>query len=261
LPIPKREHISYSELKDWAKCPYYHKKAWVEKVAPFEGNEYTAFGSAIHDVCEKKLLKENIDEGEVFQLGFAKRLQELLEKNIDTNPSNIKHMKTAGPAILSEVDDALQEYFGEYEVFSSEEMLYVPIENFNINFKGFVDAVVKVGDTYHLFDWKTCSWGWDSRRKSEKLVTYQLTLYKHFFCLKHKLDPQNVETHFALLKRTAKKNRVEIFRVSSGARKTENALKLLYQAIYNISKRVHIKNRLACVKPYPCKLYKTEHCP
>ena len=51
----KREHISYSELKDWAHCPHYHKKAWVEKVAPFEGNEYTAFGSAIHDVCEKKL--------------------------------------------------------------------------------------------------------------------------------------------------------------------------------------------------------------
>ena len=76
----KREHISYSELKDWAMCPHYHKKAWIERVAPFEGNEYTAFGSAIHDVCEKKLLKEDIDEAEVFQLGFAKRLQELLEK-------------------------------------------------------------------------------------------------------------------------------------------------------------------------------------
>ena len=58
----KREHISYSELKDWAHCPHYHKKSWIEKVAPFEGNEYTAFGSAIHDVCEKKLLKEDINE-------------------------------------------------------------------------------------------------------------------------------------------------------------------------------------------------------
>jgi len=260
MPTP-REHISYSELKDWAHCPHYHKKAWVEKVAPFEGNEYTAFGSAIHDVCEKKLLKEDVNPTQLFQLGFAKRIQQLLEKNIEFNPTNVQQMKKAGPEILAEVDDALQDYFGDYEVFSSEEMLYVPIENFNIYFKGFVDAVVKVGDTYHLFDWKTCSWGWDSRKKSEKMVTYQLTLYKHFFCLKHGIDPENVETHFALLKRTAKKDRVEIFRVTSGAKKTENALKLLYQAIYNITKKFAIKNRLNCHKPYPCKLLNTHHCP
>ena len=258
--MPKKEHISYSELKDWAHCPHYHKKAWVEKVAPFEGNEYTAFGSAIHDVCEKKLLKEDISETELFQLGFAKRMQELLEKNIEFDARNVQQMKVAGPEILAEVDDALQDYFGDYEVFSSEEMLYVPIENFNINFKGFVDAVVKVGDTYHLFDWKTCSWGWDSRKKAEKLVTYQLTLYKHFFCQKHGIDPAEVETHFALLKRTAKANRVEFFRVTSGPKKTENALKLLYQAIYNITKRFAIKNRLNCHKPYPCKLLNTDHC-
>jgi len=247
-------------MKDWAHCPHYHKKAWVEKVAPFEGNEYTAFGSAIHDVCEKKLLKEDINEAEVFQLGFAKRLQDLLEKNIEFDAGRVQDMKVAGPAILAEVEDALEDYFGDYEVFSSEEMLYVPIENFNVYFKGFVDAVVKVGDTYHLFDWKTCSWGWDSRKKAEKLVTYQLTLYKHFFCQKHNIDPSQVETHFALLKRTAKKDRVEIFRVTSGEKKTENALKLLYQAIYNIIKGVTIKNKLNCLKPYRCKLYKTEHC-
>ena len=52
----------------------------------------------------------------------------------------------------------------------------------------------------------------------------------------------------------------EFFRVTSGPKKIENALKLLYQAIYNISKQLHIKNRLGCYKPYPCKLYKTEHC-
>lgn len=259
--MTQKEHISYSELKDWAHCPHYHKKAWIEKVAPFEGNEYTAFGSAVHDVCEKKLLREEIDEAEVFQLGFQKRLEALVEKNIEINSTNVQQMKVAGPAILVEVDEALEEYFGDYEVFSSEEMLYVPIENFNIYFKGFVDAVVKVGDTYHLFDWKTCSWGWDSRKKAEKLVTYQLTLYKHFFCQKHKIDPEKVETHFALLKRTAKKDRVEIFRVTSGPKKTENALKLLYQAIYNITKRFAIKNRLSCHKPYPCKLLNTEHCP
>ena len=49
-------HISYSELKDWKFCPFYHKLTRVDKIEGFTGNEYTAFGSAIHSVCEKKLL-------------------------------------------------------------------------------------------------------------------------------------------------------------------------------------------------------------
>ena len=111
--MTKNEHISYSELKDWAHCPHYHKKAWIERGAPFEGNEYTAFGTAIHDVCEKKLLKEDIDAAEVFQLGFDKKLRELMEKNIEVNGANIKQMRTAGPLILAEVENALKEFFGD----------------------------------------------------------------------------------------------------------------------------------------------------
>ena len=256
----KKEHISYSELKDWVHCPHYHKKSWVERVSTFEGNEHTAFGTAMHEVCEKKLLKENIDDKKVFQLGFDKELQKLASKNVEVKESNVEQMRGAGPEILAEVEDALEDYFGSYSVYSTEEKLYLEIENFGYKFKGFIDAVVKVGNTYHIFDWKTCSWGWDSRRKAEKMVTYQLTLYKHFFCEKHGIDPENVETHFALLKRTAKKDRVEIFRVTSGNKKTENALKVLYQAIYNIQKGVSIKNRLNCRTPYPCSLYNTEHC-
>ncbi len=63
------------------------------------------------------------------------------------------------------------------------------------------------------------------------MTTYQLTLYKHFFAKKHNIDPNNIETHFALLKRTAKSNNVEIFNVTSGQKKTENALKFLEQSI------------------------------
>ena len=74
------------------------------------------------------------------------------------------------------------------------------------------------------------------------------------------VDPKDVETHFALLKRTAKKNNVEFFRVTSGPRKTENALKLLNTALYNIKNERYIKNRLSCTSGYGCKFYNTEHC-
>ena len=53
-------HISYSELKDWAHCAFYHKLTRVDGIDGFTGNQYTAFGSAIHSVCEKKLLNEEI---------------------------------------------------------------------------------------------------------------------------------------------------------------------------------------------------------
>ena len=110
----------------------------------------------------------------------------------------------------------------------------------------------------HIFDWKTCSCGWDARKKNDKMITYQLTLYKHFFAQKMNIDPKDIETHFALLKRTAKKNHVELFRVTSGPRKTENALKLLHKALYNIKNKRYIKNRLSCER---CTFRHTPHCP
>ena len=135
------------------------------------------------------------------------------------------------------------------------------VEN-KYDFKGFIDLVIKTKDEkYHIIDWKTCSWGWDSRKKNDKMVTYQLTLYKHFFAQKLQIDPEDVETHFALLKRTAKQNRVEFFRVTSGPKKTQNALKLLNKALYNIKNKRYIKNRLSCTAGYGCKFYRTEHCP
>ena len=55
------EHISFSAIKNWAKCPFYHKLTYLDRIKGFVGNEYTAFGSAVHSVAEKVLLEENID--------------------------------------------------------------------------------------------------------------------------------------------------------------------------------------------------------
>ena len=75
---------------------------------------------------------------------------------------------------------------------------------------------------------------------------------------KHNIDLKDIETYFALLKRTAKKNHVEIFRVTSGNKKQDNALSLLNKALFNIKKKRYIKNRSACAK---CEFHKTKECP
>ena len=254
-------HISFSELKYWNQCPFYHKLVYLDKIKGFEGNAFTAFGTAVHDTCEQMVLKEgrNFDRDKYFAEQFDKQLGELKE---DPDQTLVEDMKVQVAKILPEVLPALNQYFGKYKVISTEEKIYEPIEEFaaeEYKFKGFIDLVLQTEDgKYHVIDWKTCSWGWDSRRKSEPMTTYQLTLYKYYFAQKHNIPPSDVETHFALLKRTGKQNIVEIFRVTSGKQKTQNAKELLKKALYNIEKSNYIKNKLACRR---CEFYKTIHCP
>jgi hypothetical protein len=251
-------HISYSELKNWEFCPFYHKLTYIDGNKSFKGNEYTAFGTAIHNICEKKLLQEDFNPKEIFVQEFQKELKQLEDDKVEFNLERALEMVPQGIALIPEIEPALKDYFKSYEIISSEEKLMVPI-NEHINFKGFIDAVVKTDDgKYHIVDWKSTSWGWDSRRRSDPMVTYQLTLYKYFFCEKHGIEPENVETHFALLKRTAAKNKVEFFRVTSGAKKTENALKLLHMALYNIGKQRYLKKRSNCNR---CAFNMTPECP
>jgi len=249
-------------MKLWTECPWKHKLVYLDKIDGFKGNEHTAFGSAMHSTCEQ-LVENNISNPkEYFQEQFLKELKELPD-TLGFNKKLVTDMRSQGIMLVDHILPALKDYFGTYTLVSVEEKLFEPIEDYDgYNFKVFVDLVVKTPDgKHHVIDWKTCSWGWDTRRKSEKMTTYQLTLYKHFFAIKHKIDPTNLETHFALIKRTAKTNNVELFRVTSGNKKTENALKILNKALYNISHKKHIKNRLFCHGRYgTCEFYNTKHC-
>ena len=253
------KHVSFSQLKDWHFCPFYHKLVRIDGLKGFRGNTFTAFGNAIHDTCES-MLTEGLDRPYDFFLErFGKVLNELRSDGIEIDDGLVEKMEEQARPLVELVLPELEEYFGEYEVVSAEELLYEDIDDSELKYKGYIDLVLRTPDgKTHVIDWKSCSWGWDSRKKSDPMVTYQLTFYKYFYARKHGLDPKDVETHFALLKRTAKQNNVELFRVTSGQIKTNNALNFLNKAIYNIQKDKHIKNRLSCSK---CDFYKTEHCP
>ena len=232
-----KQHISYSELKIFTECPHKWKLQYLDGLKGFTGNIYTAFGTAIHAVCEQSALGNLLPEdyAEYFDIAFLEELKELDEK-----PANklIKEFRQQSREIFHKVFPALQELFPGYEVYSSEETLYEPISELKFDrfLKGFIDLVVKT---------------------PEPMTTYQLTLYKKFFCEKHGIDPKMVETYFGLLKRTAKSDNVEIFRVTSGPKKTENATKVLTNACNLIHKGITIKNRNSCKG---CAFNNTEHC-
>ena len=255
-----RKHISYSELKTWAECAWRHKLQYIENLNPFKGNEFTTFGTALHAVSEKYLIEDDdTDPAEYFETQFLDELKSLKTNDpaLKLNPKLITEMRSQGITLAPMIIPALKEHFGDYEIVSVEEKLYEQMEVIDLKFKGFIDVVIKKGDTYHVIDWKSCSWGWNRDKKTDRLITYQLTLYKLFFAKKHNINPKNIKTHFGLLKRTAKQNQIEIFEVSSGAKKTENALNLLQKAIYNISNERFIKNKLSCKY---CPFDDTEHC-
>jgi RecB family exonuclease len=268
------EHISFSSWKDWLFCPYKFKLTRIDKVKGFEGNEYTTFGTAVHDTAEQMVLLEKqkaLDEGvkddnafdpiRHFEKRFREELDQLPKQKLESIPQKtITEMKQQGAELVPLILPALKEYFGDFEVFHAEYELRQPIENHtHFDFTGIADLIIKTPDgKFHIIDWKTCSWGWDMEKRTSKEYTYQLTYYKHFFSKQLNIDPQMVETHFGLFKRTAKKDKVELFRVTSGPKKVSNALNILDKCATNVEKGNFIRNKLNCTK---CDFKGTVYCP
>lgn len=259
-------HLSFSAVKDFSFCPHYYKLSRVDKIKSFTGNIYTAFGTAVHSTCEEMLLSNyNIQHEGYFYRQFYTELKkldkELLEEYTD---EQIEDFVNQANTILSNFQEFMGQTFGNYKVVSTEEQLRCNITLleqtiYDYDFLGFVDCVIKTEDgKYHIIDWKTCSWGWDARRKSDTMTTYQLSYYKHFYSKMTGIPIEDMETHFVLLKRTAKKDIIELVKVANGQKKINNALKVLENTAYNVDSENYIKNKLSCSK---CDFHKTEHCP
>ena len=84
-------YISYSALKDWKTCPFYYKLTRVDRVSGFKGNEFTAFGSAIHSVCERKLMQTAIDPIKHFLVEFKRNIFKL-PKDVELDIKLIRDM-------------------------------------------------------------------------------------------------------------------------------------------------------------------------
>ena len=139
--------------------------------------------------------------------------------------------------------------------------MHPDLENLDhYDFKGYIDLIVKTkkDQVYHILDWKTCTFGWMRDKKQDKTVIAQLLLYKKFYAQKYNIPLKDIETHFGLLKRTVKKNFVEIFRVTSGAKRMSDAENELARAIIIIESGKAFKNKLSCNY---CEFKKTVYCP
>lgn len=277
-------HISYSGLTRYLFCPYSYKIRYIDGIKS-EGSIFTAFGQSIHATCQNLLLKKITDSKKFFSENFESEIKKLSESYVNNilfpkdkreKALNItlQDMKNKGPVLSDLAVKSLQQKFGDYEVVSVEEEIREPITTYDhadFDFNGFIDLIIKTKDgKYHIIDWKTTSWGWLAEKKTDKLTTYQLTYYKHFYTLINNLDRENTHTWFALIKRTAfkkdkktklevpKDNVIEFVSVSNGTRKINNSLNVLNNVVYNIDHKRFIKNKTNCSK---CEWNKTKWCP
>ena len=86
-------HVSFSELKNWHKCAFYHKLVNIDKIKLFKGNEYTAFGTAIHNTCESMLLNEHLETNDFFLEKYKESLKKLADDDYEFNKKLALEMK------------------------------------------------------------------------------------------------------------------------------------------------------------------------
>lgn len=258
------EYVSFSGIKDWQFCPNYYKITRIDKSYKFKGNIHTAFGTAMHTVMEHMILNRKKKQRDYLISESKRRFRGAYRRELKSLPEFPSEKETLdfenqAPKIIEQVLDSLESHFGkDFRYVSTEEQVDIPIEEYKLadyDFRGIVDLTIQTPDgKYHIIDWKTCSWGWNHKKRTDPMVTYQLTYYKHFLAKKHNIDLKNIETYFILLKRVAKKDSVEIIRVSSGAKKTSNALRLLETAVHSIDHGNFIKKKTSCRS---CAVWKT----
>lgn len=267
-----KSHISFSEIKCWKECSYRHKLMHVDKIDVFEPSPFLDFGTAVHEGCESLLENASVDKNKLLN-----EIRQAWQKHGFDDPAWVERQPgwykyhpveewcTWASNMWADVPSFLNTTFPEWETVKAEEELYEDIEDSDVKFKGFIDAVIKVpkkrgtGFEYWILDWKTSqSYGWRREKKQDILMTAQLILYKHFWARKHGVPLKDVRCGFILLKRGGKPGKMcELVKVSAGPKTIDKALKIMRSMIKMVKKKFNLKNRNSCNY---CPYKDTEHC-
>lgn len=276
-----KAHVSYSEVKAWAECPFRHYLMYVEGINTYVDNPYADFGTIVHDAIEG-YLNENKFNLESVNESLSKKWKEkeydseeyigLIKEQRKSNGWKYNHesledMQNSAKNILNEFKDFMDTTFPGWEPISAEHQLYEPIEGVDdLSFKGFIDCVIakpkKPGSDkveYWVIDWKTSGKaGWFWKKKKEFLSLSQVALYKHYWATKFNIPASDIKVGYVFLKRGAKPGKcIELFEVSAGPKFIEKANKLVKRMVKNVNNGIKLKNYDNCTF---CPYKGTEHC-
>ena len=275
----QKPHISYSEVRVWKECPYRHKLTYIDKIATDEPSPYLSYGTALHDALESFLKTKEMD----VEIALSQIRSEWEKHGFDTpewikaqadyrasqgwrpKPHNyLDEWLDWATNSLNDVPAFLDSEFDEWETVSAEEQLYEFVDGYDIFFKGFIDALLKVKikgkEYYYVIDWKTAGdKGWFASKRRDILTWAQIALYKSFWMRKNGLDTKQVKCGFVLLKRGAKPSQTcELVKVSVGPKAEQNALSIMRSMVKTVRRGIFLKNRQSCLF---CEFKNTKACP
>ena len=116
------------------------------------------------------------------------------------NPPSMNHngeLLSAGRRILKDTKNTFITTFPDYELIANEHMLNEPAFPNDprwkkYNFKGYIDTIIKTqNDDICLIDQKTCGWGWDAKKKNDKMKQYRKK--KEMEQIEKELDEEETE--------------------------------------------------------------------
>jgi len=274
----EKPHVSYSEIRTWKECPYRHKLTYIDKIETDDPSQYLDYGITLHDHLENFLKTREIDIDKLkndLSTAWAEKGYDT-EAYIDKLKSEaaargekprilekLPHWLQWAETSMTAIPEFMDENFPNWKTISAEHQLYENISADDVKFKGFIDAVIecdyrKTKRKVWILDWKTAgSYGWNAWKRKDFLVQAQIALYKKFWRTKFDYDCNNVGAGFVLLKRGAKKNPIDIFKVSVGPKTEEKAEKLLRSMLKSVRAGLYLKNRNSCKY---CPFYNTQHC-
>lgn len=274
-----KPHVSYSEVRNWKECPFRHKLIYIDKMVKDEPSPYLSFGTAVHaaleDYLETKEMNTSIATDQIKEEwqkhGFDS--PEWIQSQADHRASEgwrpkphnyLDEWLEWAENSLNDIPKFLDSEFDEWETISAEEELYEFVDGYDIFFKGFIDALLKVKikgkEYYYVIDWKTAGdKGWYASKRRDILTWAQIALYKSFWMRKNNLDTKQVKCGFVLLKRGAKPgNTCELVKVSVGPKAEQNALSIMRSMVKTVRRGIYLKNRNSCRF---CEFKNTVQCP
>lgn len=272
-----KEHISYSEIKQWRECGWRHKLLYIDKLRSFEESPHLHYGTIIHDACEyylkNKELKLEESRNKITNVwseyGFdSEDFIQLQTQRAELQGWKYKHSKLkdwlqwAEASILS-LPQFLDDTFPGWELQSAEEALYENIESVDTKFKGYIDCIIKVPNKgkykYWVIDWKTSSGrGWTLDKQRDFNMQAQVILYKHFWGNKNNIPLKEIQCGFVLLKKLKTVGKpCQLIKVSSGPKSLEKSQKMIRSMIKTVEKGMFLKNRNSCMF---CEFKNTEYC-
>ena len=272
-----KEHVSYSELKQWKECSWRHKLLYIDKIKSFEESPHLHYGTIIHDACEHYLKTRELKIEEANNKIKTAWDEHGFDSNdfitLQTSRAllqgwNYKHnnlsdwIKWAETCLLS-LPTFLEETFPKWEYVAAEDALYENIIGFDTKFKGYIDCVIKTPNKgkykYWILDWKTSNGrGWSIEKQRDFLIQSQVILYKSFWGNKNNIELKDIQCGFVLLKKVKKVEKAcQLIRVSSGPKSLEKANKNIRNMLKTLEKSIYLKNRDSCKF---CDFVNTIHC-